>query len=139
MSDADDIIKKLNRFVVNTNKAIDDAVRITAHRVQVTAIKSIREPSKGTIYTNENGGIRHISSKPGEAPNVDTGRLIGSITVDHNKGSMRATVGTGVDYGAFLELIMDRPWLQPALDDNISSYEATLKLVIDKQIRTANR
>ena len=139
MNDADNIIKKLNRFVVNTEKAIDDTIRITAHRVKVTAIKSMREPSKGTIYTDATGSIKHISSKPGEAPNVDEGVLIGSIDIDHNRGSMRATVGTGVDYGAFLELIMNRPWLQPALDQNIDRYEATLHKVLDKQIRQANK
>lgn len=139
MSDADDIIKKLNKFVVNTNKAVDDAVRITAHKVKVSAMKSIREPSKGTIYTNSNGSIKHISSKVGDAPNVDTGRLIGSIGIEHSKGSMRAVIGTSVDYGAFLELIMNRPWLEPALDKNVDDYEKYLHQVLDKQIRQANK
>ena len=137
MSDADDIIRKLNNFVVNTEKAIDDAVRITAHRVQVTAIKAIRQPTIGTIYVRKNGAT-HVASKHGDAPNTDTGRLVGSIRTDHTKGSMTATVGTTVDYGAFLELIMDRPWLQPSLDRHIGSYEKTLHKVLDKQIRQAN-
>ena len=138
MSDADDIIRKLNRFVANTEKAIDDAVRITSHRVQVSAIKNIREPSMGTIMVRPNGTI-HIVSKPGSPPNTDTGRLVGSINVQHQKGSMRAVIGTSVDYGAFLELLLNRKWLQPALDKNIGSYEKTLHRVLDKQIKKAGK
>ena len=138
MSDADDIIRKLNLFVVNTEKAIDDAVRITAHRVMVGAMKNIREPSMGTIMVRPNGSV-HIVSKPGTSPNTDTGRLIGSVQVAHQRGSMIAYVGTDVDYGAYLELLLNRKWLQPALDDNIGSYKKTLNLVLDKQIRKAGK
>lgn len=138
MSDADDIIKKLNRFVVDTEKAIDDTVRVIAHRVQVSAIKNIRQPSFGTIMVRPNGTI-HIASKPGTPPNTDTGRLVGSIQVDHQKGSMTAFVGTSVDYGAFLELLLNRKWLQPALDKHIDGYEKTLNRVLDRQIKKANK
>jgi hypothetical protein len=138
VSDADDIINKLNRFVVNTEKAIDDAVFITAHRVRVSAMKNIRDPSFGTIMVRPNGTI-HIVSKVGTSPNTDTGRLMGSIKVEHAKGSMVAYVGTSVDYGAFLELLLNRQWLEPALNANIGNYEKTLNQVLDKQIRKAGQ
>ena len=137
MNDAEDIIKKLNQFVVNTEKAIDDSVRVTAYKVQNAAIKAIRSPSMGTITFKK--GIEHIVSKEGTAPNTDTGNLVGSIKTEHKKLSMTAVVGSRVEYGAYLELLLNRPWLEPALEDNISTYQATLKKVVEKQIRDANK
>ena len=131
--DVSDIIKKLNRFAVDTEKAVDDAVAITAHKVRVSAIRSMREPSIGKKHG------KHIASKPGDAPNVDTGRLVASVKVQHDKGSAVARVGTNLDYGAELELVKNRPWLKPALDENVDDYEQILEKVVDKQIREAGR
>ena len=106
---------------------------ITAHKVRVSAIKSMRDPSQGETYGN------HVASAPGDAPNVDSGRLVASVAIEHNKGSMRAKVGTNLDYGLYLETVKDRPWLVPALDMNIKDFAANLETVIDKQIREAGR
>ena len=128
------ILAKLNKFGVETEKAIDDTVRIIAHRVKNTAIKSIREPTIGTIYVRKNDVI-HVASKPGDAPNTDSGRLVGSINVQHQKLSAKASVGTPLTYGAILELEMNRPWLEPALDKHKDNYHKQLEKVVDKQIR----
>ena len=138
VSDVDDIIKKLNRFVVDTEKAVDETIRSIGVQVKNAAVKSIRDPSVGTVYL-KGGKVRHISSKAGAAPNTDTGRLIGSIVMNHKKFSMVAHVGTSVMYGAILETIKNRPWLKPALDSKIGNYRKTLEKRIDKQIRAAGR
>ena len=99
LADLDVAFKK---FMLNTEQAVDDAVRVTAIKVQRSAIKSIREPSMGTYVTRYTAGgnpYQHVASKPGSSPNNDTGRLMGSIALDHHKGKQVAYVGTNVDYG----------------------------------------
>ena len=135
-----DLDMALKMFLVNTEKAIDDAVRITAVKVQKSAIKSIREPSMGTYvtrYTASGKPYSHVAAKEGETPNNDTGRLIGSIALDHHKGKQVAYVGTNVDYGFFLETVMNRPWLQPAKDREIVFFKDNVTKAVQMQIRKA--
>jgi len=136
--DFDRLFKKLDHFAVDAEKAIDQTVRLTALKVQRSAVSAIREPSVGTIYVRK-GGVTHVSSKPGDAPNTDTGRLIGDINMVHEKGTMEALVGTDVEYGAYLELLMNRPWLQPALNKNIGDYAKNLERALDRQIKKAGQ
>lgn len=128
----------LNKFVFDLDKAIDDAVRLTAFAVQKEAINLIRTPSIGKKYRKSETVI-HIASKPGDAPNTDTGRLIGSIEFTHDRGSQVAFVGTNVDYGAILELSMNRPWLEPAKDNEIGGFSDRMSAVLDDQIKKAGR
>jgi len=135
-----DLDMALKMFLVNTEKAIDDAVRITAVKVQKSAIKSIREPSMGTYVTRYTASGRpydHVAAKEGETPNTDTGRLIGSIALDHHRGKQIAFVGTNVDYGFFLETVMNRPWLQPAKDREIVFFKDNVTKAVQMQIRKA--
>ena len=135
-----DLDMALKMFLVNTEKAIDDAVRITAVKVQKSAIKSIREPSMGTYvtrYTASGKPYSHVAAKEGETPNNDTGRLIGSIALDHHKGKQVAYVGTNVDYGFFLETVMNRPWLQPAKDREVVFFKDNVTKAVQMQIRKA--
>ena len=135
-----DLDMALKMFLVNTEKAIDDAVRITAVKVQKSAIKSIREPSMGTYVTRYTASGRpydHVAAKEGETPNTDTGRLIGSIALDHHRGKQVAYVGTNVDYGFFLETVMNRPWLQPAKDREIVFFKDNVTKAVQMQIRKA--
>ena len=132
------ILAKLNKFGVETEKAINDTVKIIAHRVENTAKESIREPSQGRTYVKKTKSGRkkkHTASKPGDAPNVDEGRLIGSIKSIHNPATFTSSVGTPLPYGAKLELEMNRPWLEPALNEHKDDYHKQLEKVVDKQIR----
>ena len=132
----------LNAFAFDLDKAVDDAVRVTAVKVQQSAIDAIREPSVGTYVTRSNGSgssYTHVSSKPGDAPNTDTGRLIGSISADHNKGDQVAFVGTNLEYGFFLETVHNRPWLEPAKEKEVKSFSDNITAAIDKQIKKAGK
>lgn len=64
----------------------------------------------------------HQASAPGEAPASDSGALVASISMDVHAGGLAAEIGTGRDYGLFLEegtdKIEPRPWLKPAADQN---------------------
>lgn len=137
-------LKQLNinikEFTGDMDKAVDDAVRITAAKVQRTAIKTIRNPSMGTYVTRYTAGGKpysHVAAKEGESPNSDTGRLIGSIAMDHVTGKKVAYVGTNVDYGFFLETVMNRPWLEPSLNKEIAGFKINMTKAVQMQIKKA--
>ncbi|MCP3671861.1 MAG: hypothetical protein GY814_15810, partial [Gammaproteobacteria bacterium] len=107
----DEIKHALNKFSLDMTTVTDNAVRITAFDVLNIATQSIKEVSNsGRTVLRTKDGKRHTISKEGDAPNSDTGRLIDSIAVLHDKGSQVAEVGTNVTYGATLETTQNRPW-----------------------------
>ena len=133
----DDVLAKLTGFAVDMDKVIDDTVKITAFKVQSQAIFDIKEPSQGKAI--KKGSKIHIQSLEGNAPNTDTGRLIGSIMVEHNKGDQFAFVGTNLDYGFFLETVHNRPWLEPAKEAQVEFFADNMKAVIEKEIAEAGK
>ena len=72
--------------------------------------------------TGRVGGVEHgtpETSKPGEPPRKQTGRLRASVTREIDEASMEGRVGTNVAYGKHLEMgtkrgILPRPWLRRA-------------------------
>lgn len=128
----------LNKIAFDMNKAIDDAVLMTAIEVKNAAIKSMREPSSGKVY-KRGKNKSYTASKEGDAPNIDTARLVESIAFAHEKGSKVAYVGTSVDYGAILETEMNRPWLEPAKESKIGEFGKNVSLALDRQIKKAGK
>ena len=130
----EDLQASFTKFVFDMDQAIDDAVRITAFKVMNTATQNIREPSNSGRFVG-----KHEVSKEGDAPNTDTGRLIGSIKVVHNKGEQIAHVGTGLDYGLFLETTHNRPWLEPAKEEEMKFFSDNIANAMDAQIKKAGK
>ena len=131
----DDLKYTLNKFALDVNQVTDNAVRITAFDVLTNATEAIKETSQGK--TVPRGAKTHTQSKEGEAPNTDTGRLVGSIAVLHDKGSMVAEVGTNVTYGAILETTLNRPWLVPAKDKATANFQLNMTRAVNAAIKKA--
>lgn len=119
---------------------LPDAVRIELQnsfqdgilKVHESAVKSIQEhQSAGIKY--KHGGVEHVASEPGYAPNSDTGKLAQSIQFEMDPENLTARVGTGLEYGRFLELgtqnIAARPWLMPAWEANKPSISDIVKAI----------
>lgn len=87
--------------------------------VQNEAIKLMQKRSSGEEVTRYKPKRRVKVSKPGDAPNVDTGVAIRSVGFNVDKESLAAEVGTDLLYLKHLEFgttFFDaRPWLFPAL------------------------
>lgn len=127
--------RALRKYGQNMSKELHDAVQITAQLIRSDAVRSIQSRSGGGItYEKYNPRRTHVASAPGEAPNTDTGRLVGSVRVDQQEHF--ADVGTDLQYGKFLEfgtIKMDaRPYLNPAMEKNRPGWEKRLKAVSDK-------
>ncbi len=108
-----DVLKEINRVTKAYNEGVDDAVVATAVNIQRDAILGINKQNRGDKKTSKG----HYPSPEGGYPNTDTGRLVGSIQVDHVKGSQEAIVYSDLDYAAYLEFLMNRPWLSTASMD----------------------
>jgi HK97 gp10 family phage protein len=131
----------LKRLGLQMNDAVDKGVMLTAQEVRTTAIKSIQTKSQGKAVTRsrQGGGVyAHIAAAAGQAPNTDTGKLVASIAAEKVKDG-HYVVGTNLDYGAWLELgtskMLPRPWLEPALRQNIDNLTENVKKVTQAMIK----
>jgi hypothetical protein len=87
-------------------KDVTDVLVRAADRVRTEYIDRVNEGGSP--------GPLHVPSQPGEAPNTDSGRLVGSATasrVSRNK----AETSVEADYGAWLEFGTDKMAPRPAL------------------------
>lgn len=102
-------------------KAFAKAAVTGGKLVRSEAIQSIQDKSSGdsiTRYREGGGSYSHTVSKPGDAPNTDTGRLVESVQVDVTPKEV--FVGSTLKYAGHLEFgttnMDERPWLLPALE-----------------------
>lgn len=93
-------------------KDVTDVLLRAADRVRTDYIDRV----------NEGGapGPSHVPSRPGEAPNTDTGRLVGSASA-RTVGRNVAETSVEAEYGKHLEFgthkMAPRPALGPAFDE----------------------
>lgn len=92
---------------------------------QQEAIHAIQTgPRSGIVY--DRGDRIHQASAEGEAPASDTTALESSITIER-PSPLRRRVVVGEDYGAILELRMNRPFLLPAFYVSVPIMRAMLR------------
>lgn len=140
ISRVDKLTKKLSG-----GKIIEDAMILSLKKsvllVHATAIKGIQKASIGERVTRYNPKRNVYSSKPGDPPNTDTGRLIQSIQFEFEEGGRIGYVGTNLKYGPYLEFgterMAARPWLAPALQKAADKIADTIKKDLNKGIAKA--
>ncbi len=82
--------------------------------------------------------VRVERSRPGEPPRKQTGQLRRSVQSEVDPGTLRARVGTNVEYGKHLELgtkrgLDPRPWLRPAWLNSMARVNAWLATLGDSE------
>jgi phage gpG-like protein len=137
----------LQQLGIDITGFIDGAVADVALQVRATAIKSIDTQTTGTwVKRTRQGGegtYDHVASRPGDAPNKDTGHLSKHIALEHKKGSRVAYVSTDVKYGTWLEFgtrnkdgnvkMEARPFLAPALAS--ADLEGAAKRAVERLLK----
>jgi HK97 gp10 family phage protein len=112
---------EMRRRANNVKTDLGRAIVNSCQLVENTAKKGMTDTSIDTSKTYEHN---HHPSVEFDYPAVDTGRLRQSVThdVEENNGEVVGRVGTGLAYGAYLELgttrMSPRPWLKPSLANN---------------------
>src|SRR5690625_1008393 len=126
----DELNKTLSELSGKFEQEAGRLVNRTAQNVRNNAIHLIRTPSMGDTYEKYNPRRTHTASAPGDAPNIDTGRLVNSLTVTRS-GALTAEVLANVEYAAWLELgttnMKARPFLTPAVEQERPKYERGLR------------
>src|SRR5690625_2149800 len=127
----DELNKTISELSGKFEQEAGRLVNRTAQNVRNNAINLIRTPSMGRTYVQNTPFYKtHTASAPGDAPNIDTGRLINSLNVTRS-GSTSAEVSANVEYAAWLELgttnMKARPFLTPAVEQERPKYERGLR------------
>ena len=142
--------ERLGEVASDVAKEVRKAINQGALMVKTDAIKSIKKISAGRVYrrgTSKKKTKTHIASKPGDAPNVDTGNLWRNIRVSTGKQIMArgyyAEVKAVTPYAVRLEFggadkkgryIKPRPYMGPAMEKNVDKIQALLKSALRKSI-----
>lgn len=116
---AQKVLKKLEKLSVSTEKGQVKAVQEATLLLHNNAVRSLQTKSVGHAEIRYSPKRNVIVSKPGEAPNTDTGRAVQSIKFEFDNKGMVGRVGTNLKYLAQLEFgtrhIAPRPWLSLAM------------------------
>lgn len=121
----------LNLLRNRTRLALMQGFYTAAQRIVAESKQQMASGIKnGIVYRKYNPNRIHRASAKGEAPAVDTGRLLNShiIQSDHSKLIVRITQNT--NYSAMLENKLNRPSLTPALEKNVPFLVQTVRALI---------
>jgi HK97 gp10 family phage protein len=119
-----ELIANLKKLDKNMGAAIKNGLRLSAEDARTKAIRSIQAQSVGKVVTRISQGgnqYEHTVSRPGDAPNTDSGNLVKNIAVEvKSPTSVEVGIGEAASYGAHLEFgterMESRPWLLPAAE-----------------------
>lgn len=120
-----------------------------ARLIQSSAIKAIKTQSPGELVERNQPGqapYDHIASKPGDAPNTDTGELIRGLQVEVSPGAVLVGVessqdekATALEFGTLDGTLAPRPFLMPALDANRPAIRDLMRDAIRADIEAGNK
>jgi hypothetical protein len=120
-----------------------------ARLVQSRVIKSIKTRSQGEEVERQHPGqapYDHTASRPGDAPNTDTGELIRGIQVEITPSAVFVGVeasqdakAMGLEFGTMDGRLAARPFLFPAFEASKSEIVELLKQAIKDDINATGR
>lgn len=132
----------LTRLDAQATKDVQDVINSTAQNIRNTAIRSIKNsPATGRVYSR--GENSHTASSAGNPPRTDGGGLVRSIAVKmpEQGQALEAEIGAYVDYAAHLEYgtrnMGARPFMFPALEQNMKGYLSKMKQALQKAFARA--
>lgn len=125
----------VGQMTAEMRKGVDDAVSAGGLAMQREIKRRIQSgPATGRIYKRRS--VVHQASAPGEAPMSDTGRLSNSVMFDR-KGFARASVFSGLMYGAYLEYGTSRMAPRPVWTPVAVEYGPKIKGLIEDALERA--
>ena len=136
-------LEELNRSLARVSSKFESEatalVNRTAQNIRNTAVRSIQKQSpNGVTYEKYNPRRSHVASAPGNPPNTDTGRLVGSIRAVMS-GTPTAYVDALADYAVHLEFgtrnMAARPFMTPAVEAERDKYRKGINDLTAKAAR----
>lgn len=124
--------KKRLKSAIDMARVVTGALYKAGQMIEVDAEISITEGSVS--------GRGHVASRPGQAPNRDTGHLDGNIeTTVRASQNPTVHVTSNASYSAALEFgtskMAERPFMRPATEKNRDKVSDIVAAVVRSQIR----
>ena len=146
----DDMLGNFDDYARRVGPAVATAMSNGAHLVAGDARRSIQQVSQGETVTRYHTGRQpktHVASKAGDAPNTDTGQLVGAIQVEPKAdaiyvGISRAGVfeyARALEYGNRAGTLKERPFLRPALEGRKRQIVRMVNAALREQAGRFNR
>jgi HK97 gp10 family phage protein len=124
------VFNKLPKLSREAEFRAQAAVSKAAFDIEANAKVSMQGPKTGVLYGN------HQASAPKEAPAVDTGALINSITVEF-PSRLTGIIAPHTEYAIYLEYgtrnMAPRPFMRPAAEKVRPAFIQAMKQVADER------
>lgn len=131
------LLNKLSKAEKNIEKKVEIQLELESKQL-VNIIKlKMRNPSKGRTY--KRGKKTHTASKAGDAPNIDTGRLVGSLTYKTLAPLVFEIGSYNVPYAFWLEFgtprMEARPFLYPSYQERKEKIKQKIQDTMNKYLK----
>ena len=142
MAGSKELMRKLGRLDATLRGPIVNQALTAGAMVIETQAKLLLMSGTQTGEWYKRGNVWHHASAPGEPPATDTGHLANSIST-YSLSREQVAVSVGAEYGVFLEYgtskMEPRPFMRPAVYDNLPKIEAAINHQLLRGIREAVR
>lgn len=141
----DKLFQKIDKFSIDCGKQLIQATQLSTLLIHENAVKGLQETSGGDTAIRYNPKRNVTVSKPGDAPNTDTGRAVQSIKWEFiQRGETYVgRVGTNLRYLRDLEFgtknIAPRPWLTLAVEKSIKGINKIFKDAMTKSVKGSGK
>ncbi|MBL7685545.1 MAG: hypothetical protein JNK65_05890 [Deltaproteobacteria bacterium] len=133
----EEILKKVREMDPQVLRGLEIGLKQGAFFLEARIKRALSQSGRGgKVY--KRGEKSHVASAPGQAPAVDSGRLLNSIRTDF-KGINDVRIGSDVIYASFLEKgtskMGSRPYLSRVINENPNAIEEIILKAIEKELQ----
>ena len=139
VSNLDAVQRALDQYGAKAEKEIATVLDAVGTSIINGVRKQMRASKSGRTYKRGKGGRDHVASAPGEAPAVDTGRLINSSIYKRQVNPLQIVVGSNVKYSEYLEFGTRRIKPRPSWTLEVYAHMEKLDKLVEAAIKRASQ
>ena len=137
VTNLDAVKRALDQYGAKAEKEIATVLDAVGTSIINGVKKQMRASKSGRTYKRGKKGRDHVASAPGEAPAVDTGRLINSSIYKKNISPLELVVGSNVKYSEYLEFGTRKIKPRPAWLLEVYAHREKLDKLVEAAIKRA--
>lgn len=137
VSNLNAVQRALDQYGAKAEKEIATVLDAVGTSIINGVKKQMRASKSGRTYKRGKGGRDHVASAPGEAPAVDTGRLINSSIYKRQVNPLQIVVGSNVKYSEYLEFGTRRIKPRPSWTLEVYAHMEKLDKLVEAAIKRA--
>jgi hypothetical protein len=139
VSNLDAVQRALDQYGAKAEKEIATVLDAVGTSIINGVKKQMRASKSGRTYKRGKNGRDHVASAPGEAPAVDTGRLINSSIYKRQVSPLELVVGSNVKYSEYLEFGTRKIKPRPSWTLEVYAHMEKLDKLVEAAIRRASQ